>query len=345
MRGVAAQLRAIGQLWLSMLLEWFRDGMIGYVLMPVVVIGGLGLAFSGGNNKPVRVAVVEGPEAARWAEMLAREPTLEVVRLELAEAEQKLQVGRVVLVVQPGTPPEIVIDPTQDEGRYARMAVFHALAHPAGSPPGPELRERTIQAQGRRYVDFMVPGLLGMMLMDGATNVGMTLVQDRQRRLLKRYAATPMRRWHYLVSHALLSISVVLFTLPLYYVVGRLMFGVRVLGSPIGFVLFGVFGMLMLSGIGVLLGSRAERTEQTHTIFFLTKIPLILLSGALFSLERFPDWAQPILHSLPLTAFIDGLRGTMTGTIGFLDLGRPAAVLAIWGLATTALALKIFRWK
>ena len=339
--------RSLGQLWWTLFLEWLRDGMLGYVVMPFVVIGALGLAFGERKADPVKIAVVEGQVADAVAERLGKDKELAVVRLDLAEAERRLQSGRVAIIVQGGVQggePELVVDPTQGDARVARLAVERALRTDAA--PGPELRQRSITTQGRRYVDFLVPGFLAYMLFGAAvTNVGNALVQDRQRHLLKRYAATPMRRWQYLVAHALLATSVAIATVPLYLIAGRLTFGVKVLGNPLSLFAFASFGMIMLCGIGFLIGSRAQRTEQTHTLVTLISIPLTLAGGAFFSLDRFPAWSQPVLHALPLTALTDGMRGITSGQATLATLGHPTLVLAAWGLVTMAIALKIFRWK
>lgn len=336
--------RSLGQLWWTLTLEWLRDGMLGYVVMPFVVIGALGLAFGERKPEPVKVAVVEGQVAGRVAERLGAEKELAVVRLDVAEAERRLQAGRVALIVGAGDPPELTVDPTQGDARVARLAVERALRDDA--TPGPELRQRAITTEGRRYVDFLVPGFLAYMLFGSAvTNTGNALVQDRQRHLLKRYAATPMRRWQYLVAHALLSTSVAIGTVPLYLIAGRLTFGVKLLGNPLLLFAFASFGMVMLCGIGFLIGSRAQRTEQTHTLITLISIPLTLAGGAFFSLDRFPAWVQPVLHALPLTALTDGLRGITSGQASLAALAHPTLVLGAWGLVTMAIALKIFRWK
>jgi len=199
---------------------------------------------------------------------------------------------------------------------------------------------------GSRYIDFLVPGLLGMSLMSGGLwGVGFAIVHARSRRLLKRLVATPMSRAHYLLSHLIwrLMILVVEVAVPVGF--GVLAFGVPVRGSLLELVLLCVLASLTFSAMGLLIASRARTIEGVSGLMNLAQVPMWILSGVFFSAQRFPDLLQPLVKVLPLTAAIDALRGNMLQGARLVDLGPEIAVLSAWLSISFVLALKLFRWR
>jgi len=198
---------------------------------------------------------------------------------------------------------------------------------------------------GSRYIDFLIPGLLGMNLMNsGMWGIGFALVDMRQRKLLKRYIGTPMRRGDFLL--ALMSSRLVLMVIEigLLLVFGVIFFRMRVLGSVFSIALLGAVGALTFGGLGLLTASRAQKIESISGLINVVMMPMWIFSGVFFSYERFPAVIQPLIKALPLTALNDALRASILEGTPLSHQWSRLLVLGLWGGISFLLALKWFRW-
>ena len=313
---------------------------------PIILAAILGLAFRSRPPDVLPVAVVAGPNAEARRAALAAAPDLQPSVLSESEAQRALARGRVVLVISPNDPPSYTYDPTQPESRAARLGVDAALQHAAGRTDAFTPRRVELTQPGTRYVDFLVPGLLGMNLMGtGMWGIGFSLVVARNGNLLKRLVASPARRSHILAAQLG---SRLIFLVP--EAGALLLFAYFVLGVPLrGSLLFlaglSVLGALAFSGLGLLAAARPRTIEGVSGIMNLVMVPMWIFSGIFFSTERFPAGMQPFVQLLPLTALNDALRGVMLEGTGLLTLLPELAVLAAWGLVSFVLALRFFRWE
>jgi len=199
---------------------------------------------------------------------------------------------------------------------------------------------------GSRYIDFLIPGLLGMNLMgSGLWGVGFAVVQARSKKLLKRLMATPMRRSDYLLSFILSRLVFLVVEIAALVGFGWVMFRVGIRGSVTALALVTVLGALSFAGLGMLVASRARTVEAVSGLMNLVMLPMWILSGTFFSYARFPDAMQPFVRALPLTALNDSLRAVMIDGVSLAALGVPLAIVAAWGLASFSVALRIFRWR
>jgi ABC-type multidrug transport system permease subunit len=336
------------ELTLARLRELVREpeAVFWVFVFPIVLAAILGLAFRSRPPEALPVAVVAGPQGDTRLAALSSRPELKPRLLGEAEARQQLARGRVVLVVSADDPPVYAYDPTQPESRAARLAVDTALQQAAGrvdvfTPGQAELTE-----PGTRYVDFLVPGLLGMNLMGtGMWGIGFSLVVARQGNLLKRLVAAPARRSHLLGAQL---VSRLIFLVPeagALLVFAWLVLGVPVRGSLLLLVAVSVLGALAFSGLGLLTAARPRTIEGASGIMNLVMVPMWIFSGIFFSTERFPATMQPLVQALPLTALNDALRGVMLEGAGLAALLPELALLAAWGAASFVVALKVFRWQ
>ncbi|HTI52197.1 MAG TPA: ABC transporter permease, partial [Planctomycetaceae bacterium] len=206
--------------------------------------------------------------------------------------------------------------------------------------------DRPFDEPGGRYVDFLVPGLLGMSLMGGGLfGIGFVTVDMRIRKLLKRFLATPMRKSHFLAG---IMVSRLLFMVPEVLVLlafARLAFGVKIYGSVWGVMLLILLGACCFAGIGLLVASRAKTLEAVSGLMNIVQLPMWVLSGIFFSSERFPAMAQPFIKALPLTLLIDALRGISLEGLPLASQWPQVAGLAAWAAGSFLLALKFFRWN
>jgi ABC-type multidrug transport system permease subunit len=315
-------------------------------VFPILLAAILGVAFRSRPPEALPVAVTAGPHAEARAAALAAGADLEPTVLPEAEAGLALARGRVVLVVSADGTPSYAYDPTQPESRAARLAVDAALQRAAGRVDAFTPGRAEITEAGARYVDFLVPGLLGMNLMGtGMWGIGFSLVVARNGNLLKRLIAAPARRSHLLGAQLT---SRLIFLIPeagallLFAYVGL---GVPLRGSLLLLNAISLLGALAFSGLGLLTAARPRTIEGVSGIMNLVMVPMWIFSGIFFSTERFPASMQPFVQALPLTALNDALRGVMLEGTGLVALIPELALLAAWGTVSFVLALKFFRWQ
>ena len=336
------------QLTLARMREFYREPeAIFWVFgFPIVMAFALGIAFRNRGPEELRVGVLRSPGDRAVAEVLDRSPVLTAAVLEPEEARLQLRTGRIALLVVPGDPVVYRYDSSRPEGRIARLEADEALQRSAGRADAKRVRDERVAEPGSRYIDFLIPGLLGMNLMgSGLWGVGFSVVQARTKKLLKRFMATPMRRSHYLTSFILSRLLFLFLEVAALIGFGWSIFGVGVQGSMVSLAFITVLGSLSFAGLGMLVASRARTIEAVSGLMNLVMLPMWILSGTFFSYARFPEAMQPFVKALPLTALNDALRAVMIDGSSLARLGSPLAIVTGWGLVSFALALKIFRWR
>jgi ABC-2 type transport system permease protein len=312
---------------------------------PLLASAILGLAFRSTELGEISIAVVGSNDAQRIAADLSEADGLSAEVLSVDDARRALRRRKIALIFIPGAPPELITDPTDPDGRTARLLVDARLERLAQTEDRVVPAERHQTEPGSRYIDFLIPGLLGMGLMSSAIwGLGWALVRMRTDHLLKRLVATPMSRGSFLLSFVLSRQVLAILEVLFFVAYGRWLFGVHIFGSVVAFVLVGLLGSLCFSGIGLLAASRAKTTETANGLMNLVTMPMMVFSGVFFSTDRFPSWAQPILKLLPLTALLDAMRAISVDGASLFSLGAPVAVLAGWSVVSFFVTLRFFRW-
>ncbi len=336
------------QLALSRMREFYREPEAVFWVFgfPIVLAFALGLAFRNTGPGKLQVGVVAGAGDSAVAAALAASPRLVPTVLDTATARLRLKAGRVAILVLPGNPVVYRYDSTRTESGLARLEVDDALQRARGRKDLIAVRDDRAVAPGSRYIDFLIPGLLGMNLLgSGIWGVGFSVVQARQRKLLKRYLATPMRKSHYLLSFILSRLVFLIVEVVALVGFGWLLFGVAVRGSFASLAGLTVLGSFSFAGLGLLVASRAKTIEGVSGLMNLVMLPMWILSGTFFSYSRFPNAMIPFVKALPLTALNDALRSVMIDGSGVAALGTPIAIVVAWGAVSFVIALKIFRWR
>lgn len=334
------------QLTLFRIYDFIREpeAIFWVLAFPAILAAGLGVAFRGEGATPVGVAVV----TPVLADVVRTEPLLSVEEMTSVAARDALARGQVVLVVEPGPDAGVVFrfDDTNPEGRAARALADRAVQVAAGRVDPVRAADDVAREPGTRYIDFLVPGLVGMGIMGNAIwGLGFAIVDARRRKLMKRIVATPMPRHYYLLSHLLWRMLLLVFEVGIPVLVGVIGFGMPLRGSIVDLVAIATFGSLAFSSIGLLVASRARTIEAVSGLTNLVLLPMWVLSGVFFSAKRFPDAIQPFINALPLTALNDALRASMLQGTRVWDLGAELGILAGWLVVCFALAMKLFRWK
>jgi ABC-2 type transport system permease protein len=315
---------------------------------PILLAIGLGIAFRNRPAETVNVAVVESDARAdSAAAALARAQGVAVVRAAPESAAAALRTGRVAIVVSSdATGIRYTFDDTRPDARVARMLVDDALQRSSGRRDPLPVQERKVREAGSRYIDFVIPGLLGMNIMGGGIwGLGFTIVDARRRHLLKRLSATPMSRSEYLLSFLFSRLAFLIIELVVVLGFATLVFGVPIRGSLFQLAVVALVASLTFSGLGLLVASRARTLESASGLMNLVMLPMWVLSGIFFSAANFPPTAQPFIQALPLTAVIDALRATMLQGSGWSIVLPELGIAAAWMIGTFVLALKLFRWR
>jgi len=319
------------------------------LVFPILLAAGLGLAFRSRPAEELRVAVqsVAGDADSVAHASLSADPRLAASILDSAAAALALRQGRIVLVVTPDPDTlELTFDPDRPEAASARMVVDDALQRGAGRPDVVSVSERHISERGWRYIDFVVPGLLGMSIMGTSIwGIGFTIVDSRRRKLLKRLVATPMSRAEYLASFLVWRLLLLIFESLAILGFGALVFGVPVRGSLLQLATVCLLAGFAFGGLGLLIAARPRTIEGASGLMNLVMLPMWVASGVFFSASNFPSAIQPAIQALPLTAANDALRLTMLEGAGWGAVAPELAILAAWLLVTFPIALKFFRWR
>lgn len=318
-------------------------------VFPVLLAIALGLAFreKGPDKIPVGVVAAESAaDAERALAALSRSPVLLPRRYEAAEGREALRTGKISLLVEAGSPMVFRFDETRPDSRIARLEADDALQQAAGRKDAVPVRAEKVTETGSRYIDFLIPGLLGMNLMGtGIWSLAFSVVTARNRKVLKRLVATPMSKSDYLLAQILGRLGFLVPEVVFLIGGGWLLFDVAVRGSLLLLTVTCLLGAMAFCGLGLLIGSRVTTIEGASGLANLVMLPMWILSGVFFSSERFPDAVQPFINALPLTALNQALRGVITEARTLPEISLQLGIVAAWGLASFAVALKLFRWR
>jgi len=345
--------RPLAQLTLVRMREFLREpeAVFWTFLFPVLMTVGLGIAFRSKPEDRAKIAVLQGSSAAtEIAARLRDRPLFDVQLLDDSAAARELRTGRIALIVVPGVSAtdsiEYRFDDTRPEGAAARRLVDDAVQRGAGRADPVPIKEALIRERGSRYIDFLVPGLLGMNLLgSGVWGIGFSVVDARRKRLLKRLVATPMPKSAYLAAFIFSRIALLVLEATLLLAFGALAFGVPMRGALPTLALISLLSALMFGGLGLLIASRARTIEAASGLMNLTMVPMWVFSGIFFSSTRFPHLIQPFVQALPLTAVNDALRANMLEGATLTQVAPELAIITIWLVGCFAVALKIFRWQ
>jgi ABC-type multidrug transport system permease subunit len=328
--------------------EFFRErGMIFWVFgFPLLMAIGLGLAFRSRPPEKPSVAVLASAGDGR-VPALGASSTLLMEQVSEEQALRGLARAKYALVADLRTaPPTYRYDPMLPDARLARALTDAELQRISGRGDSWTATDLLQSVPGTRYIDFLIPGLIGMNVMGSSVwSIGYSLVVARKRKLLRRYAVTGMRRSHFLLSYFLARVVFLVLEIALLVAFGVLAFGTQVQGSYAALSLVALMGAAAFAGLGLLVGARVDNTEVAQGWMNFIQLPMWVLSGAFFSNERFPDWLQPFIQALPLTALVDAFRAIYNEGARLPDIWSELAILLAWTLPAFLLAQKTFRWQ
>jgi ABC-2 type transport system permease protein len=338
--------RPLVQLTLVRFREFWREpeAIFWVFVFPILLAAGLGIAF---RNRPADVLKIGATEPA-LAAALRHGKSLSVEVVDLDAGERAMRIGRIVLLAMPGPSGGVIFryDDTNPDGRTARLLAGRALARAADVPDPVKETDALVREPGSRYIDFLLPGLLGMNLMgSGIWGLGFAIVDARRKHLLKRLVASPMSRAEYLLSFLLARLTLLTIEVAALAGFGALIFGVPLRGPIWELALLCVLASFCFSAMGLLIASRAKTMEAASGLMNFVMLPMWIFSGVFFSADRFPAVFQPFIQALPLTAVVNGMRANMLEGAGFLHYPGEIGIILAWLAGSFFAALALFRWR
>jgi ABC-2 type transport system permease protein len=354
------------QLYLVRLRDFYRQpARVFWVYgFPTLLAIALGFAFQNRPPAPVLVDLVQGPAESRIKAALEEHnatldrdhkagkprqnvPSVEIHEAPEEEALKRLNTGRTPIVIVPlGTDTWTYrFDPTRPEASAARQTIDDILQRAANRIDPIQTKDEYVSEPGSRYIDFLIPGLIGLNAMGGGLwGIGFLLVNFRIAKLLKRFVATPMPRSDFLLALLGARLTFVIPDLAVLLLLGKLMFQMPIRGNLVLVIGIELLGALAFAGIGLLVACRVNSTEAVSGLMNLVMLPMWLFSGVFFSSDRFPPAAQPFIQALPLTQLVGALRRVLLEGATLFDVGTSVLILAAWAVVTFVLALRFFRW-
>jgi len=331
--------------WKQILREW--ESVVWTFFVPLILALVLAFAFHKGPTTLLPVGVVTGEgDSGALLRALAEQPGLTVESVSRGAGEEAVRTGRLLVLVAPGEPPVLTLDTRQQMSTVAQALVVDAAERAVAAPTGPTPVIRSIDSQSRRYIDFLFAGLIGLSLLASSMQwVCSSITTARTSKFIRQIAVTPAPRGQYLLSILIGRVSLAVIEVVFFSASARLLFSVHVQGSFLFLILFAVLGALSFSGIALLVAARITNQSVASAVSSLIQFPLIILSGVFFQGSSYPDWVQPILRLIPLTAVVNGLRAISLDGAGPSQVVHEMVVLGAWGLVSFAVGLKIFRWR
>jgi ABC-2 type transport system permease protein len=228
---------------------------------------------------------------------------------------------------------------------YQSVQAVLGAVNLGGRPPLVVPQPETLQTENLNFISYFVPSMLGLSVMQVGIFAAIPLVADREKLILKRLAATPLRRWQLVGSNVLMRLLIALVQTVIIVGVGVAVFGVEITGSLLLALVFVALGAMAFLALGYVIASFAKTEEAANGMTSVVQFPMMFLSGTFFPIAAMPDFLQTIARLIPLTYLADALRQVMVGGAAFAPLYVCAAVLVAWLVACFAIASRTFRWQ
>ncbi len=331
--------------------EFFREPEILFwsFFFPIAIAGVLGVAFvnRGESVNTVAVIATQTNDAPIPSLQSVLEDTsgLRLVSMSLEEAELAMKRGKIALYVAKDSVNKgwnAYFDPLNSEANLAFLSLKNSLLEKNQTPI---LQASHITTPGSRYIDFLIPGLLALGIMNSCMwGIGWALVESRIKKLMRRMVATPMKRSTYLFSYISTRTFLAFIEALTVFLFAYFVFGVSIQGNIIAVLLTFLSGVAAFAGIAVLISSRAKNTQVGNGLLNAVVLPMTILSGVFFSYQNFPDWAVSIVQYLPLSMLADSMRAVFIEAATLADIAGKLLLLTLVGVLCFLAGLRIYKW-
>jgi ABC-2 type transport system permease protein len=345
-----------------------RAAVFWTLAFPLVFIVLFGLIFQGSGSARLTFGWVDDDHSADAVKLRAGFAALDGITLvdtTRQAAMADMQVGKVdSIIVVPagygaalaasqagGGPPtqiEIYSDPSRPQLQgsiYQATGTVLGIVNLGGRPPLVVPSPQTVQTENLNAISYFVPSMLGLSIMQVGIFAAIPLVADREKLILKRLAATPLRRWQLVGSNVLMRVLIAFTQAIIIVAVGSLLFGVEIIGSLILVAAFVTLGAMAFLALGYVIASFAKTEDSANGMTSMIQFPMMFLSGAFFQIDQMPQFLQVVARLIPLTYLADALRQVMVGGAAFAPLSVCAAVLLGWLVVCFAIAARKFQWQ
>ena len=346
-----------------------RAALFWTLAFPLVFIIMFGLIFQGGGSR-LTLAWVDSDGSSQSRDLraaLAAESGVMLEEVSEDEALERMRLGQVdaAIVVPsgyggqlaanagsdtPAAPAQVTVytDPSRQQlagSVYQVVGTVLGVVNLNGRPPLVVPDPQTIQTENLNFISYFVPSMLGLSVMQVGIFAAIPLVADREKLILKRLAATPLRRWQLVGSNVLMRLLIALAQSVIIVAVGTFAFGVEITGNLALMALFVTLGAVTFLALGYVVASFASTEDSANGMTSMIQFPMMFLSGAFFQIEAMPEALQAIARIIPLTYLADALRQVMVGGAPFAPLWVCFAVLAGWLVVCFGIAARKFRWQ
>jgi ABC-2 type transport system permease protein len=345
-----------------------RAALFWTLAFPLIFIFMFGFIFQSSGESRLTLGWVDEDRSADASALrtgFAAQEGTELVDASRDDALARMRQGDVdgVIVVPPGYgeavtagtagtggPTSIVVytDPSRSNlvaSVYQSVQAVLGVVNLGGRPPLVVPQSETLQTENLNFISYFVPSMLGLSVMQVGIFAAIPLVADREKLILKRLAATPLRRWQLVGSNVLMRLLIALIQAVIIVGVGVAIFGVQIVGSLLLAGAFIALGAMAFLALGYVLASFATTEESANGMTSVVQFPMMFLSGTFFPLEQMPEFLRAIARVIPLTYLSDALRQVMVGGAAFAPLWLCALVLVGWLVLCFRIASRTFRWQ
>jgi ABC-2 type transport system permease protein len=323
-------------------LEFVRDrsSLSWNIILPVALMFGLSFIFSGGQPPAYTVGVLQSSEEVDPA----THPFLETRHIQFvpvqdpADAMSKVARHQLDMLVSFDESTRYWVNPESSKGYFVEFALLQA----AGNG---DIEKEQIRGEAVRYIDWVLPGILGMNMMFSCLfGVGYVVVRYRKNGFLKRLRATPLRAAEFVVAQVASRLMLIILITAFVYAGTSWFLETRMDGSYAALILVTVVGAISLIAMGLVVAARVTSEELAGGLLNLVTWPMMMLSGVWFSLEGSAEWVQQSAKVFPLTHVLDAARGIMIDGASLPDILPQVAILGAMSLVFLTVAAAIFRW-
>ncbi len=320
-----------------------------------------------GFDKPqkIDIGLVSGTpntETAAYVALMREFPTFTVHEGVLADELAELEKGNLAAVVEipddliaSGRPSAGAVTVHTNASKAGEAAAVVSIINESiykttfavtGVKPVASVAVQEVNAHNLRYIEFLLPGLIALSIMQMAVfSVAFVFTQYKEKGVLKRLLATPMRPIHFVLSNAIVRLIVSVVQAAIFIVIGLLLFKVQVVGSFLLLALAIILGAFMFLGLGFTISGLAKTTDSVPVFANIIVFPMMFLGGTFFAVEDMPGWLQTIANLLPLTYFSDSVREIMTKGTGLSGIGGDFIGMIIWSVILYILATFTFQMQ
>lgn len=362
-------MRPLASLTLANIRSFIRDraGIFWTLAFPILFVLLFGSIFSDAGPNTFSVGWVDQDGTPAAGQL--RDGFVQTDLFELTDGDEQQSLDRMrdgdldaVIVVPDGLgeqlggagvePASLVVytDPSQQTQSQTVLQVVSQVVNAtnqalSGQPPALAVTAQAIQTADLGAAAYFVPSILAMALMQLGIFAAIPLVEQREKLILKRLGATPLRRWTLVGSNICMRLLIALVQSVLIVGIGAILFNVQIVGSLLLVAGFIVLGAVTFISIGYVIASFAKTEESANALTSIVQFPLMFLSGIFFPIEFMPDFLRPVATFMPLTYLGDALRQVMVGGGAFAPLPIDALVLGAWLIGSFAISARFFRWQ